>query len=66
MNLLVNFFESCNEGILGKETEGRDSTVKWGGNAVRGGWCVCVGGEICENPVRFSLMVLWKLWNTCG
>ena len=30
MNLLVNFFESCNEEIIGKETEGRGSTVKWG------------------------------------
>ena len=28
MNLLVNFFEGCNEGIMGKETEGRGSTVK--------------------------------------
>ena len=33
----VNFFKGCNEGIKGKETEGRGSTVKWGGNAVRGG-----------------------------
>ena len=23
MNLLVNFFEDCNEGTMGKETEGR-------------------------------------------
>ena len=30
MNLLVNFFEGCNEEILGKETEGRCFTVKWG------------------------------------
>ena len=28
MNLLVNFFEGCNEAIMGKETEGRGSTVK--------------------------------------
>ena len=28
MNLLVNFFEGCNEGIMGKETEGRGSTVE--------------------------------------
>ena len=30
MNLLVNFFEGCNEGIMGKEAERRGSTVKWG------------------------------------
>ena len=30
MNLLVNFFEGCNKGIMGKETEARGSTVKWG------------------------------------
>ena len=40
MNLLVNFFESCNKGIMGKETVERGSTVEWGGNAVRVG-----GGE---------------------
>ena len=44
MNLLVNFFESCNEGILGKETEGRDSTVKWGETPLEeGGVCVWAG-----------------------
>ena len=36
MNLLVNFFESCNEGILSKETEGRDSMVKWGETPLEG------------------------------
>ena len=30
MNLLVNFFEGCNEEIMGKETKGRGFTVKWG------------------------------------
>ena len=58
MNLLVNFFESCNERIMGKETEGRGSTVKWGKTPLKEGVCLCVGGEgreICENPVRFSL-----------
>ena len=30
MNLRVNFFEVCNEGIMGKKTEGSDSTKKWG------------------------------------
>ena len=44
MNLLVNFFEGCNEGIIGKETKGRGSTVQLGNN-VRGEWCVCVRGE---------------------
>ena len=43
MNLLVNFFEDCNEEIMGKETEGKSSTVKWGETPK------------CENPVRFSL-----------
>ena len=45
MNLLVNFLEGCNEGIMGKETEARGSTVKWGetpleGGGVSGGMCV--------------------------
>ena len=40
MNLLINFFEGCNEGVMGKETEGRGSTVKRF-YAVRGGG-VCV------------------------
>ena len=44
MNLLVSFFEGCNEGIIGKETKGRGSTVQLGNN-VRGEWCVCVRGE---------------------
>ena len=30
MNLLVNFFEGCNKGIMDKETEERGFTVKWG------------------------------------
>ena len=52
MNLLVNFFEGCNEGIIGNETEGRGSTVKWGKMSIEGG-----GGKggLCENFVRFSL-----------
>ena len=29
MNLLLNFFEVSFEGIMGKETEGKDSSVKW-------------------------------------
>ena len=29
MNLLLNFFEGSFEGIMGKETEGKDSSVKW-------------------------------------
>ena len=37
MNLLFNFFEGCNEGIMGKETDGKGSTLKWEGNAVRRG-----------------------------
>ena len=37
MNLLVNFFESCNEEIMGKETEGRGSTVNWSGRPLDGG-----------------------------
>ena len=37
MNLLVNFFEGCNEGILVKETEGRGSTVKRGETPLEGG-----------------------------
>ena len=44
MNLLVNFFEGCNEGIMGKETEGRGSTVKWGKTPLEGGG-VGVEGE---------------------
>ena len=58
MNLLVNFFEGCNEGIIGKETKGRGSTVQLGNNVRGGGGCVCVRGRgegVCENPVRFSL-----------
>ena len=47
----VNFFKGCNEGIKGKETEGRGSTVKWGKTPLEAGWC----GDLCENPVRFSL-----------
>ena len=31
------FFEGCNEGIMGKETEGRGSTVKWGETPLEGG-----------------------------
>ena len=42
MNLLVNFFEGCNEGIMGKETEGRGSTVKWGETPLEAS---CVGGR---------------------
>ena len=60
MNLLVNFFEDCNEGIMGKETEGRGVL-----QSIRG-W---MGGGGGENPLRFSLndgMILWKLWNTYG
>ena len=49
MNLVVNFFKGCNEGIMGKETEERGSTVKWGETLLEGG---SIGG--CENPVRFS------------
>ena len=45
MNLLVNFFEGCNERIMGKETEGRGSTVKWGETPLEGdGVCVWEGG----------------------
>ena len=31
VNLLLNFFKGCNEGIMGKETEGRGSMMKWVG-----------------------------------
>ena len=45
MNLLVNFFEGCNKRIMGKETEGRGSTVKWGKTPLEGdGVCVWEGG----------------------
>ena len=30
MNILGNFFEGCNKGVMGKKTEGRGPTVKWG------------------------------------
>ena len=30
------FFEGCNEGIKGKETEGRGSTLKWGETPLEG------------------------------
>ena len=53
MNLLVNFFEGCNEGIMGNETEGRGSTMKWGERRWGRGWG---GGQVCENPVRLSLI----------
>ena len=55
MNLLVNFFEDCNEGTMGKETEGRGVL-----QSIRG-WMRAGEGE---NPLRFSLndgMILWKL-----
>ena len=57
MNLLVNFFEGCNEGIMSKETGGRGSTVKWGKTLLEqgGGGGGGGGGGVCENPVRFSL-----------
>ena len=45
MNLLVNFFEGGNEGIMGKKTEGRGSTIKWGKTPLEGcdvRVCVCV------------------------
>ena len=36
MNFFVNFFEGCNKGIKGKETEGRGSMVKWGNTPLEG------------------------------
>ena len=61
MNLLVNFFEGCNEEIMGKETEGRGFTVKWGEAPLeRGDVMESEGGEggggqgeVCENPEIF-------------
>ena len=44
MNSLISFSEGCNEGIMGKETEGRDSTVKRLYAVRGGGVCVCWGG----------------------
>ena len=38
MNVPGNFFGVCNEGIMGKETEGRGSTVKWGETPLEGGY----------------------------
>ena len=52
MNLLVNIFEGCNEGIIAKETEGIGSVVKWGKKLSERG---SERKELCENPVRFSL-----------
>ena len=40
MNLLVNLFEGCNEGIMCKETEGRGSTMKWGKTPLEGARCM--------------------------
>ena len=41
---------------MGKETEGRGSTVKLGETLLEGRIvCVFVGVGVCENPVRFSL-----------
>ena len=60
MNLL-NFFEGCNEGIMGKETERRGSTVKWREAPLQG-----IG--VCENPERFSLndgLNYWVLSQDC-
>ena len=46
MNLLVDFFEDCNEGIMSKETGRRGSTVKWEETLLERVVCVCVvGGE---------------------
>ena len=58
MNLFVNFFEGCNERLMGKETEGRGSTVKWGETPLeRGGEGVVKSHEI--------LLELWSYGN-CG
>ena len=42
MTLLVNFCEGSNEEIMGKETKGRGSTVKWREMPLEG---VVYGGE---------------------
>ena len=36
-NLLFNYFEGCNEGIIGRETEMRGSIVKCGKISLEGG-----------------------------
>ena len=37
MNLLFNYFEGFNEGIIGRESEMRDFMVKWGERPLEGG-----------------------------
>ena len=48
------FFEDCNEGIMGKETGRRGSTVKWEETLLERVVVCVLRGEsgICENPVR--------------
>ena len=50
MNLLVSFFEGCNEGIMGKETEGRGSIVKWEEMLLDGGGVRGYVRILCDSP----------------
>ena len=58
-NLLFNYFEGFNEGIIGREAEMRGSMVKCGERPLEGG---VVGGRVYEIPGRLPMN---GLWNTC-